>query len=676
MRSLPFSLLTTGFSPTRVPWLVSGLLLWAGALSEGYAVARESRTGAANWAESGNWLPSGLPGKEDSVVLDQNTPLVIPGGHVEIGRLVMGTSAGSRPALLIGKTTALRTLDRLDFDGNSASESAVFIGMHAQAEALVTVAGFWESAAGISVGLHGQGRLEVAPGARVENFLLMVGCAEGARGEANIRGTLENRNAFSVGERGWAHVTIPAGGEMEYHSRWGVIASHPSSQGTLEVAGKLTGGAASDLVVGNSGEGTLLIQSGGVVTGRRGSIAQLAPARGRAEVRGLWRLAEGLFVGTDGFGVLEIGRGGRVVDRTGYVGFNAGANGRAVIAGEWECRDALQVGYGASGELMVSSGGLVRTRDGIVASEPQVIARATVSGRWENRGSLFIGQGGDGAFTVEQGGSVDAGGAGSFVGTLAGSQGRLDVAGEFRSERDLTIGYAGVGIMKVAAGGRVKSERGYVGRQRHSTGLAEIAGEWTCTGELGIGYEGAGELVVNRGGMVRVARAGLAKTAGSSAQITVRGNLEVAGDCVIGEAGTATAIVYEGGELTASVIRVQTGSALVVNGGALAGRLEVDAGTLTLRGRIALSVEAMSAERPPAWRLNEASMVLIENGARVTVQIVDFDALAPGTYELISLGKNFREEPGLRDGFQLEANARAQGATLEWTGETLRLRVR
>ena len=131
--------------------------------------------------------------------------------------------------------------------------------------------------------------------------------------------------------------------------------------------------ASGDLSVGNSGQGTLAIQSGGRVTNFNGNIGVNGPigiftaADGKVTVSGAgsqWINNSVVAVGVNGRGMLGITGGGRVQSTNGFVGREAGSAGTVLIDGagsRWDVNGDLTMGLTGTGtaSLEVRNGGVL-----------------------------------------------------------------------------------------------------------------------------------------------------------------------------------------------------------------------------------------------------------------------------------------------------------------------------
>src|SRR5690606_33970696 len=126
-----------------------------------------------------------------------------------------------------------------------------------------------------------------------------------------------------------------------------------------------------DLIVGNSGTGTLNIRDGGTVINDRGYIGRYSDGKGTVIVTGadsIWDSSSYLIVGLDGSGKLRIENGGRVVNNgESEIGYSAYSDGTVTVSGAgstWKSGGLLRVGREGTGELRIEDGGKVSSKIG------------------------------------------------------------------------------------------------------------------------------------------------------------------------------------------------------------------------------------------------------------------------------------------------------------------------
>ncbi len=191
-----------------------------------------------------------------------------------------------------------------------------------------------------------------------------------------------------------------------------------------------------DLTVGLHGGGSrMVISDGALVTSQNGWIGPPnAPAPSPVSnnvvlVTGSnsrWSMSSGLIVGNSGDGSLVVSNGGGVDSFSGGIGVHSvfGNNNGALVTGTgsyWSNQNTLYVGQGSSGNsLVISNGGKVDNSFSIIGSQTtsdtnEVVVTGAGS-FWYNRNELDVGYDGNGnRLMIENGGTVFANN-GAYVG--------------------------------------------------------------------------------------------------------------------------------------------------------------------------------------------------------------------------------------------------------------------
>ena len=206
-----------------------------------------------------------------------------------------------------------------------------------------------------------------------------------------------------------------------------------------------------NLVVGNSGTGTMNIV-GGSVTNYVGTLGASVGSVGAATVSsGTWANGWNLYVGDSGAGTLNV-TGGSVTDATSYLGTNASSVGTVTVTGgTWATAATLYVGYAGNGTLNVTSG-RVSNGDAYLGFLAGSVYSGTVSGgTWASSGILRVGHRGTGTLTID--GGVVTNTSAVLGNALASSVGSVTVSsGTWASSGDVTVGVAGTGTLNVTGG--------------------------------------------------------------------------------------------------------------------------------------------------------------------------------------------------------------------------------
>ena len=328
----------------------------------------------------------------------------------------------------------------------------------------------------------------------------------------------------------------------------------------------------SDLRVGDTGTGQLDITAGGTVTNDSGTIGNDVAGNGTVTVSGVdgsgnastWTNAGDLVIGQSGTGSLTILGGGKVSSQTGYIAADLGSQGTVTVSGvdsngnasTWTNAGDLSVGYDGAGTLKVLAGGRVSNVTGNISGG----GNALISGQgssWQNSGRLTVGLFGIGALRIEDGATVSS--ADGIVGSSGQGNVVLNGAGtSWTNTGQFTVGSFDTGTLRIEAGATVTSNQGYIGA--NSTGTVTVTGagsKWLMSPyNLTIGNIGTGSLTVENGGLVR-AESGvqLGVASGSGGTLLLQGPTNNRGvletSRIFGGVGTVSA-TFDGGLLRAT----------------------------------------------------------------------------------------------------------------------------
>ncbi|MDR6871456.1 fibronectin-binding autotransporter adhesin [Bosea sp. BE125] len=327
-----------------------------------------------------------------------------------------------------------------------------------------------------------------------------------------------------------------------------------------------------DLRVGDTGIGQLDISAGGTVTNDRGTIGDGLGSNGTVTVSGTdgsgnastWTNTNDLVIGQSGTGSLTILGGGKVSSQTGTIAGDLGSQGTVTVSGvdgngnasTWTNAGNLAVGSDGVATLQILAGGQVSNAWGSISGG----SNALVSGQgssWQNNGRLSIGVFGAGTLRVEGGATVSS--VDGVVGS--GAQGDVVLTGAgttWTNTGQFTVGSFAVGTLRIEAGATVTSNQGYIGA--NSTGSVTVTGagsKWVMSPfTLTIGNVGTGSLTVENGGLVR-AEGGvrIGESSGASGILVVQGPANNRGVLetrrIFGGTGTAS-VTFDGGLLRAT----------------------------------------------------------------------------------------------------------------------------
>jgi outer membrane autotransporter protein len=300
-----------------------------------------------------------------------------------------------------------------------------------------------------------------------------------------------------VGDTGIGQIDVTAGGALSNDT--GFVGYDAGSIGVVTVSGGDAGGNpstwtnTSDLVIGQSGTGSLNVLDGAQVNSLNAYIAADAGSQGTVTVSGIggsgsastWTNAGDLFVGYDGAGVLRILAGGRVLTATSGIG----GGGNALVSGQnssWRNSGRLNVGLYSAGSLRAEAGATISSADGIVGGGAQ--GDAVLTGNrtvWTNAGQFTVGSFGTGTLRLEDGATVTS--SQGYIG--ANATGTVTVTGPgskwLMSPFNLTIGNLGTGSLTIENGGLVRAEGGVLlGVSAGASGTLLVQGSANSRGVL------------------------------------------------------------------------------------------------------------------------------------------------------------------------------------------------
>ncbi len=352
-------------------------------------------------------------GYTKQIILDSE-----PGQHVTIN---LDASDKSKPSPLGVGYVGNAKLRIADGYSINSSEAFLGYGNGSFGEAVVTgKSSEWLVDKELYIGKSGKASLLVADSAKVRSRVVHVGSSRGSEATVKITGSnsILVAGRLEVAEYGGQHVAIEVvnGGHLRtglsligVHSnaqltvsgpasRWdatssvfighrqasnakvflndgatltsgeGYIGKFRTSKGMARIQGPGTSwNLNDDLCIGCAGEGSLLIEDGGLVTTTNDTIVVGEERNGVGEIviEGNESKLEGarsMVVGRYGSANLRIMAGGMAVAKYGTIGTFSGSNGKAIVSGPgagWIINNKLQVGLGGEGLLQINLGGLV-----------------------------------------------------------------------------------------------------------------------------------------------------------------------------------------------------------------------------------------------------------------------------------------------------------------------------
>ena len=471
------------------------------------------------------------------------------------------------------------------------------LGEYAAATGTVSVTGAgstWTNGGNLSVGVTGNGTLNVTSGGQVSNMLNgYIGANAGSTSTATVTGSgsmWTNSANLYVGDFGAGTLNVEGGGLVS--NRTGVIGENAGFTSTANVAGANSAWTNSDILyVGYAGSGGLHLTGGGHVSNTMGSIGDRNGSISTATVAGAgsaWTNSGNLNVGEFGAGTLNIMTGGNVSNAVAYIGNQSGSTGIVSVdgAGSTWTNSNLYVASVGAGTLNISNGAQVHVSSSssvisssVIGYHAGSVGEVTVTGTgsaWLNEGELIVGESGDGTLMITNGGLVRStfgnigwtdstafsNGNGSV--TVDGTNSSWSiVVGAPGSTGRLVIGQTGKGVLKITGGGSVSSVTGYIGFENRSIGDVTVDGAgstWGITGDFHVGggdfggsNGGSGMLHVTNGGRVSSINSflGYGTTSTGTAIVDGVGSLWTTFSLNIGPVSPASLTVSNGGAVQA-----------------------------------------------------------------------------------------------------------------------------
>jgi T5SS/PEP-CTERM-associated repeat protein len=581
------------------------------------------------WGSSSNWSPAGPPGST-------STALITATGTNYTVSINNGISFAVASVTVNSANATVAVNGTLTASGTVSATNGLLEALNAgtvQATTSLAIAGL----AGSSGTLESDGN---------DSLLTTAGgIADGSVGA----GLLEALNGGSITLTGSSGITLGTSASGN-----GTILISGTDPGTGASALLKFGTTAKGITVGDAGQGTINVDSGGTIQmfGTGGLlVGSLAASAGFVNVVGPDALLNmGSTAGTMIIGqgstqtsTLEVSGGGTLEQNSSSGGIIvaqlANSNGLITVTGTSSLLTstaAVTVGSAGNGQLQVLNGGSVSAAGGLsITNSSSGSGTVTVNGgTLTGVGNFAVGNNGAGTLFVQGGGLVDDTGTSSFtVGFNPSSSGSVTVnGGTLESSGVLSIAASGAnGSVLVENSATLTDSDGIsVGNGGTATLTVQSSGQVSNTGstnvDTGSSIGGSGTIVIN-GGTLSDTTAGFF-VGGSNAVGSV---LLESGSLVTGSAsqfadisatgsGSAAATVT-GGTWTSDgeIIVGDTGSGLLtINGGVVnAGTNSINVGnqaTSTSAGTVSVSDGTLTAGLLTISNSAPATGTLIVNG--------------------------------------------------------------
>jgi len=424
-------------------------------------------------------------------------------------------------------------------------------------------------------------------------------------------------NGLRVGDGGKGTLAIGNGGQLTTNEA--LIGVGSSSTGVVTVDGvgsiwnangNTSYGAA--LFLGYQGNGTLKIENGGQVLTDGVVIGQLSGSTGTATVDGSgskWNVGgTSLIIGNAGNGTLMIENGGVVTSAAGVIAASAGSGFVTVTGTNSQWNDSGILIVGQQGTLIIDNGGAVTVGP---ATGPQ--------------GQALVGAAHVAALALAPGGSAPTSGPGVIVGDQGIGTLTVQNGAVLSNSNDLVLGNqsGGNGTLTITGGGQVSNATGLIGASAGSAGKVTISGlgsQWNSSQAVLVGAGGQGTLVL-RGGATGSSSTllDIGADTGSVGKMTLTeetGWDAGVGNVIVGDAGTGTLEVENGSGLSAGG-RLTVGSTgsggLTISGGSQVIDIGATVGASTGSGGFVTVTGSDRAGVPSRW-LNRGSLSVGSGG--------------------------------------------------------------
>ena len=373
-----------------------------------------------------------------------------------------------------------------------------------------------------------------------------------------------NTGNLTVAALAVADITITDNGEVSDVDA--VVGFDPGAAGSVSVADAAKWTSTGDVVLGNSGKGTMLLQHTGTATvADTATLGKNLTGEGIVTIDGTaskWTVGF-LHVGDNGNGTLRLQNDGDLESLVAIVGVDTGGVGLATVTGvgsKWTNTDAMIVGNFGKGTLNIEATGEVVTKSlsmgGLTYGEGHMTvtgmnSRLTVADQLTVADFNFS----KGNLQVENAGKVAS--AAGVIGHEMDSIGEAIITGAgslWAASGDFQVGDAGSGTLKILSGGVVTSGiNATLGSRETGVGVATVDGAgslWAVTDFLVVGSKGEGSVVTRNGGKVTAGKAIIGNVSTAQAAFAVDGagsTVTTTGTFTVGEAGHGELAITAGG---------------------------------------------------------------------------------------------------------------------------------
>ncbi len=418
-------------------------------------------------------------------------------------------------------------------------------------EIILRTAGSIIDAAGVNVGTSGSGLITIDGGADLVAGFFNAGNNAGGSGVANISGagTTVNTGGLSFGFNSAGQLNLSTGAVIS--SGNGTLGGNTSGIGVANVngAGTQWNVAGGDLLVGNSGNGTVNVNGTGRVAHTGVRVGNIAGSTGNISIDGLGSQITGsglTIVGGGGTGTINVSDGGKYVGGITTMGSVATGNGTVNLTGtgsSWQTNGLFVGGSttvaGGAAAANINAGSSLTAFGTIKIWEPgrlNVSGGTVVSAGLDRRGILAFD---DGSFEVRTGTFNNNGGNFSLGGASADQHAlfQLNNNSHGTNFNILSVGASTRGTLELNAGSDLAASVVTVGQSTGGNGTLRLNGSASISASsfMTLGTAGNGSLILENG---------------SSASVSGNLNLNVGGLLRL-DAGTVnlgTTLNFNGGQ--------------------------------------------------------------------------------------------------------------------------------
>ena len=296
--------------------------------------------------------------------------------------------------------------------------------------------------------------------------------------------------------------------------------------GDVSPADPSTWDTATEAYIGNTANGSVLVNNGGTLLSDSAYLGFSGSATGAVTIDGpgsTWTIGGGISVGASGTGTLNITNGGQV-NSSGYpdiyLGSDAGGNGngeRRRPRLDVDHYSALDVGGRGTGSLNITNGGQVSSDHCDLGSDAGASGMVTVDGlgsKWTVNWNLYVGNSGAGTLNIANGGQVTVAGltyvAYNSTGTgsinFGATGGTLTTQSLYAATAQITgtgtintRGLVSDGSLVFDATHGLNQTPTSINASQHVTIHLNMTDSSYTAGDLGAGYQGAGTLTIRDG---------------------------------------------------------------------------------------------------------------------------------------------------------------------------------